>query len=105
MGDGHRKRRERDVLITSYDASPAGETWPPSSLERATRGRSAQSRPALAMHKNTAWAACCSPPVEIANSRRALDNRAPSRRYGHQPGEPIGRDRHTRMAVMGSTNV
>ena len=22
------KRRERDVLITSYDASPAGVTWP-----------------------------------------------------------------------------
>jgi hypothetical protein len=36
------KRRERDVLITSYDASPAGVAWLPCSIERATRCRCAR---------------------------------------------------------------
>jgi hypothetical protein len=37
------------VLITSYDASPAGVTWPAGSLERATRGRLGRSpTPAVA---------------------------------------------------------
>src|SRR6266581_1624768 len=46
------------------------------------RGRSGRPRPALVMHKHTARPPACSAVVGIADGAEALDNRAPSRRYG-----------------------
>jgi hypothetical protein len=41
------------------------------------RGRSAHSRPPLAMHKHTAWPPACSAVVGIVNGAESSYNRAP----------------------------
>src|SRR5690348_1614812 len=47
------------------------------------------------------------PAVDIRDAGDAISrsNKRARSRLGHQPSEPTGRDRHTRMVVMGSTNV
>jgi len=57
-------------------------------LTRAVCGRSAHSRPALAMHKHTAWAACCSSVFEIVINR--AERLITARRAAVMDAIPVG---------------
>ena len=63
--------------------------------------RSGRPRPALAMHKHTAWLSACSAVVRIADAAEALDNRAPRAALWRQvPRDRNARTSHTRILVL-----
>jgi hypothetical protein len=65
-------------------------------------GRSGSSRRALAMHKHTTSSLAAPPRSGLPTVRRALNNRAPTRLIGRQPGRQGDRTEPCRMGIMRS---